>query len=58
MFAPADTSDMEAVVSTEHFFFFFFPVLIVDQLSMELWVHAFQNVAKLFIGNCWFQGGL
>lgn len=29
-----------------------------NQLGTELWVHAFQNVSKLFTGEWCFQGGL
>ena len=55
MFAPTDTSDMEAVVSTDCFFF---PQVIKRKkwVGAELWVHAFQSMSKLFLkGNGAFQ---
>ena len=54
MFAPNDTYDMEAVVSTECFFFF--SRILKKKIGAELWVHAFQNMSKLFLkGNGAFQ---
>lgn len=43
MFAPTDTSDMEAVVSTECFLLF-----SIQWLGTELWVHAVHNTLELF----------
>ena len=56
MFAPTDTSDMEAVVSTECFFFS--PVIKKKKNSCRIVGACISNYAKIvFKGEWCFSGG-